>query len=74
MKCVERAFGDLFARFHILCTQGRSWFSDDMGTVVQACASLHNMIVEARKNFSARDGAGGVRGQNEVGTNFSFSV
>jgi hypothetical protein len=45
-----------------------------MGTVVQACATLHNLIVEARKNFYARDGAGGMREQNEGRIDFSFSV
>jgi Plant transposon protein len=58
-KCVERVFGVLFARFHILCTPSRLWTSEAMGDIVTACATMHNMIVAVRKHEYTGDGAGG---------------
>jgi Plant transposon protein len=60
-KCVERVFGVLFARFHILCTPGRLWDSNEMGYIIMACSIIHNMIVSERKDSYSGDGAGGSR-------------
>jgi Plant transposon protein len=60
-KCVERVFGVLFARFHILCTPGRLWDSTKMGYIIMVCSIIHNMIVSERKDSYYGDGAGGSR-------------
>jgi Plant transposon protein len=58
-KCVERVFGVLFARFHILCTPSGLWTIEAMGDIMTACATMHNMIVAVRKYEYTGDGAGG---------------
>lgn len=45
-KDVERCFGVLFARFHILAVPGRMWKHDELVLIWKACVCLHNMIVE----------------------------
>ena len=52
-KDVERAFGVLQARWHILATPSKLWFRDEMGIVIKACVILHNMIVEFDKEHGA---------------------
>lgn len=47
-KGVERVFGVLFSRWHIIAQPSKLWYSNDMGDVVRACAILHNMIIEYR--------------------------
>ena len=47
---IERAFGVLTARFHILQRPCRLWYRRDIRKVVKACIILHNMIVEERRN------------------------
>ena len=42
---VERAFGVLQARWHIIAMPSRLWMLDDMKTIMKACIILHNMIV-----------------------------
>ena len=44
-KDVERAFGVLQARWHILANPARVWTSKKMGIIVKACIIMHNMIV-----------------------------
>ncbi len=45
-KDVERMFGMLQARWHILTTPCRLWSKDAMRDVVVTCCILHNMILE----------------------------
>ena len=47
-KDVERAFGVLQARFHVLCTPSKLWYLQDIHYIVKACVLLHNMIIEAK--------------------------
>lgn len=47
-KDVERAFGVLQSRFHILARPSRFWYSDKMNSIVSTCVIIHNMIVEQR--------------------------
>jgi len=49
-KDVERAFGVLFARWHILANPGRFWGMDKMKLVWQACVILHNMVCEDERD------------------------
>lgn len=49
-KSVERVFGVLFSRFHILCKPSRLWQKEDMNYIVKACCIIHNMICEERKD------------------------
>ncbi|ETV69632.1 hypothetical protein H257_14654 [Aphanomyces astaci] len=45
-KDIERAFGVLQARFHVLTSGCRLWDRDAMRTVIKACVILHNMIID----------------------------
>ena len=45
-KDIERLFGVLQKRFHVLFHPCRSWSKEMMSIVVAACITLHNMIVE----------------------------
>jgi hypothetical protein len=51
-KDVERAFGVLQARWHILSIPCRLWSQLDTGQIMKACIILHNMIIEDQ----AKDG------------------
>lgn len=48
-KDIERAFGVLQARFHILCRPSRMWYHERMAVVMRACIIMHNMIVEEQR-------------------------
>eukprot|EP00171_Calliarthron_tuberculosum_P003341 IDg3341t1 len=45
-KDVERAFGVLQARWHILARPSRFWYKSTMATIMRACIVMHNMMVE----------------------------
>lgn len=47
-KDVERAFGVLQAKFHVLERSCRLWSKEKMGMVMRCCTILHNMMVEER--------------------------
>lgn len=49
-KDIERAFGVLTARFHILKRPSRLWYQEDIARVMKACIIIHNMIVEYRRD------------------------
>lgn len=48
-KDVERAFGVLQARWHILLNGGRMWSDADLKAIVLCCIILHDMIIEDKK-------------------------
>jgi hypothetical protein len=45
-KDIERAFGMLQARFHILTSACRLWERHAMKTVIQTCVILHNLVID----------------------------
>lgn len=45
---MERAFGALISRRHILARPLTLWYKDDISTIVEACVILHNMVAENR--------------------------
>ena len=45
-KDIERAFGILQARFHILTTGCRLWNRDAMHSVMKCCVILHNLVID----------------------------
>ena len=47
-KDIECAFGILLQRFHILQRPLRGWYLEDIKNLLQCCAIIHNMVVEAR--------------------------
>jgi len=47
-KSIERAFGVLQRKFHILCRPVELCYEDDIAAIVDACLILHNMMVETR--------------------------
>jgi hypothetical protein len=49
-KDIERAFGMLQARFHILTTPCRLWSRDLMYSVMKTCVILHNLILDYEKS------------------------
>lgn len=59
-KCVERVFGVLFRRFKIMFTASELHSSADMMCIAKACAILHNMVVEVRREFYTGDGGSGL--------------
>lgn len=54
-KDVERAFGVLQKRFHILRTYSRLWSVQKMSKVISCCIILHNMVIQSRRVDTARD-------------------
>jgi Plant transposon protein len=49
-KDIERAFGILQARFHILTCPCRLWDRNAMDTVMRTCVILHNLIIDYERN------------------------
>jgi Plant transposon protein len=49
-KDVERAFGVLVARFHILARPCNFWYREDVADIMISCIILHNMAVEDRRD------------------------
>lgn len=47
---VERAFGVLISRWHILQRPLRLLYLEDIESLVKACVILHNMVVECRRD------------------------
>ncbi|KAK3232469.1 hypothetical protein Dsin_004350 [Dipteronia sinensis] len=46
-KDVERAFGVLQSRWHIIKGPARMWNAKDLGKIMKTCIILHNMIIES---------------------------
>ena len=51
-KDIERAFGILQARFHILTTGCRLWSRDAMSSVIKRCVILHNLILDYERRHN----------------------
>jgi len=51
-KDIERAFGMLQARFHILTRPCKLWSRDAMYSVMKTCVILHNIILDYEKENS----------------------
>lgn len=47
-KEVERAFGVLQSKWHIISRPGRFWSAEFMEKIMRCCIVLHNMCVEDR--------------------------
>ena len=45
-KDIERAFGSLQSKWHILTSPIRLWYEEDISSIVLCCIILHNMMVE----------------------------
>jgi hypothetical protein len=45
-KDIERAFGILKSKWHIIDNPARSWHQDKIANVMRGCIILHNMILE----------------------------
>jgi len=54
-KDVERAFGVLQARWHIIAAPCRLWSSMAMVDVMRACITMHNMIIESERDVEGLD-------------------
>jgi hypothetical protein len=55
-KDIERAFGTLVQRFHILQRPLRNWYWNDIVDILDCCIILHNMVVENRRTLHAVEG------------------
>jgi hypothetical protein len=55
-KDIERAFGVLQQKFHVLVRKFEQWFIDDISNVVLACIMLHNMMVAHRMSKGEEEG------------------
>lgn len=53
-KDVERAFGVLQAKWHIIVRPCRLWGVDKMKSIIMCCIILHNMMVEWREASGGR--------------------
>lgn len=56
-KDVERAFGILVKKFHILARPIRRWYIEDIRTMLYTCIILHNMVIEERLNETGLEDA-----------------
>ncbi|GJY55543.1 ALP1-like protein isoform X1 [Tanacetum coccineum] len=48
-KDVERAFGVLHGRWHIICQPARAWTVNKLRRIMYTCIILHNMILKDQK-------------------------
>ena len=48
-KDIERCFGVLHARFHIVKNPARSWTQEKLDNIMAACIIIHNMVVEEER-------------------------
>ena len=51
-KDIERAFGILQARFHILTCPCRLWNRNAMDTVMRTCVLLHNLMIDYEREHN----------------------
>jgi hypothetical protein len=57
-KDVERFFGVLVARFHILERPIRMWYMKDIYNLLYSCVIMHNMIVKDRRSLHPDEAVG----------------
>ena len=55
-KDIERAFGILQSRFHVLTSGCRLWDREAMDTVIRTCVVLHNKIIDYEREHSIDGG------------------
>jgi hypothetical protein len=53
-KDIERAFGVLQSRFHILANPSRYWYQKKMPNIIKACIIIHNMIIEEQQMYGLK--------------------
>jgi Plant transposon protein len=51
-KDIERAFGILQARFHVLTSGCRLWDRRAMDTVIRTCVILHNLVIDYEREHN----------------------
>jgi hypothetical protein len=51
-KAVERLFGVLFSKWHILYRPARGWHVEELLEIMTTCCIIHNMTIEDREKFS----------------------
>ena len=54
-KDVERAFGFLQAKWHVLARPCKLWSGKRMADVIRCCVILHNMIIEHQRGSAVRE-------------------
>jgi len=55
-KDIERAFGVMVKKWHILHQPLRNWYMNDIHSILNCCIILHNMVVEHhRNNYTIND-------------------
>jgi len=54
-KDIERAFGVLQCKFHILTKKNEQWYLKDIAAIVYTCILLHNMMVATRIENDERE-------------------
>lgn len=69
-KEIERAFGILQARFHILTVPCRLWCRTAMASVMKACVILHNLVIDYEKGNEAEAD----EGRNAYERPFTFTL
>ena len=55
-KDIERAFGILQSRFHIITVPCKLWSQDAMCTVMKACVILHNPVLDCERDHGLDNG------------------
>ena len=66
-KDVERTFGVLQGKWHILSRPSRLWRKQSMKDIMKCCVILHNMMVEYRDEEDAGDESDNVAEEAVVG-------
>jgi hypothetical protein len=68
-KDIERAFGCLQRKFHILIKPIEYWFKDDIEPIILCCIILHNWMVDHRMTVGKEEMADLYTGPDHAGVN-----